>query len=158
MVKNKSLRPLSFTHAITPTFKDLGDFAKKELPDQFDASTIDELYTAKYQEKYNQLYGEADELGIDVWKEKGMRDFKAILKEKNEDPVLFQKRLALHSKLGSNEDFLGNGLTKNLIKGESNQYGVVETFTFEHTPQNLSALKESGAIQVIENLKPIGIY
>lgn len=59
--------------------------------------------------------------------------------------------------MGSNEDFLGNGLTKNLIKKTDNKYGVVETFTFEHTPQNLAALKESGAITVIETLKPIGI-
>ena len=157
IVDNYKAAQISGTHAITPTFKDLGDFAKKELPDQFDASTIDELYTAEYQKKYNQLYGEADELGMDVWSKKGMEDFTDLLENRGDNSELFEQRVTLHRKLGSNEDFLGNGLTKNLIKKTDNKYGVVETFTFEHTPQNLAALKESGAITVIETLKPIGI-
>ncbi|MBV1919554.1 MAG: hypothetical protein KUG73_02650, partial [Pseudomonadales bacterium] len=156
IVDNSKAAGISGTHAISPTFKDLGDFAKQELPDQFDAKTIDKLYTPEYQAKYNELYQEANEQGMNVWKKKGMRDFKAILKQKGEDVELFQKRVSLHDKLGSNEDFLGNGLTKNLIPNGKQQYGVAETFTYEHTPQNLAALKEYGAITIIDSLKPIG--
>ncbi len=156
IVDNQKAADLSGTRAITPTFKDLGNFAKEELPDQFDAATIDKVYTSKYQEKYNSLYNEANDLGIDIWDDDGMRDFQAIKNMNNDEINLFESRLGLHGKLGSNEDFLGNGLTKSLIENDSNKYGVVETFTFERTPQNLATLKENGAINIIDNLSPIG--
>ncbi len=156
IVDNEKAAGISGTKSITPTFKDLGDFAKEELPDQFSPKTIDQIYTPEYQEKYNQLYKEAEGSGINIWDKNGLKDYKAMLKSQGEDPAMFEKRLNIHGKLGSNEDFLGNGLTKNLIENSNNEYGVVETFTFERTPQNLAALKENGAITIIENLKPIG--
>jgi len=78
------------------------------------------------------------------------------LQSKGEYIELFDARLKLHDKLGSNEEFLGNGLTKNLINNADQQYGVVETFTFEHTPQNLATLKDNGAIKILDKLTPIG--
>ena len=78
------------------------------------------------------------------------------MESKGEDKELFKTRLKLHDKLGSNEEFLGNGLTKNLIGSADQQYGVVETFTFEHTPQNLATLKDNGAIKILDKLTPIG--
>ncbi|MCP4324035.1 MAG: hypothetical protein GY787_19685 [Alteromonadales bacterium] len=68
----------------------------------------------------------------------------------------FKTRLALHGKLGRNEDFLGNGLTKNNNPKVKQEFGIVETLTLERTPQTLAALKGNKAIQIIEKLTPIG--
>ena len=155
LVDNEKAATISGTKAITPTFKDLGNFAKEELPSQFDTATINKVYTHEYQAKYNQLYNEAGDRGFDVWDKQGIEDFQSLKNMGNDEAKLFGSRVSLHGKLGSNEDFLGNGLTKNLIEGTNSQYGVVETFTFERTPQNLAALKKNGAITIIDNLKPI---
>src|SRR5690606_22061104 len=80
VVDNQKAAQVSGSHAITPTFKELGDFAKRELPDKFDAATIDRVYTSEYQAKYNRLYREASDMKLDVWNTQGMESFKSILR------------------------------------------------------------------------------
>ncbi|VAW56207.1 hypothetical protein MNBD_GAMMA07-2447 [hydrothermal vent metagenome] len=155
IVDNQKAAQITGAQAITPSFNELGKFAKRELPD-IDPKKVDQVYTPEYQKKYAGLYGEAGQKGMDVWKKDDRKDFNALLESKGESTELFEARLTLHDKLGSNEEFLGNGLTKNLINSADQQYGVVETFTFEHTPQNLATLKENGAIKILDKLTPIG--
>jgi hypothetical protein len=55
----------------------------------------------------------------------------------------------MHSKIGNNQHYLGNGVTENKIAKSSNKFGVVETHNFERTPMNLQRLKEEDAINII---------
>ncbi|MCG6202849.1 hypothetical protein KSO91_16700, partial [Psychromonas antarctica] len=145
----------SGAESITPTFSEISQFAKNEL-DGIDDATIDALYTPQYQATYSKLYNQADELGLDVWNNEGMKDFNQTLEAQGEDADAFEARVNLHDKLGSNEDFLGNGLTKNNNPKVKQKFGIVETLTLERTPQTLAALKGNKAIKIIEKLTPIG--
>ena len=54
----------------------------------------------------------------------------------------------IQRRLGANEEFTGNGATKNLLDNNS-QYGVVETFTYDKNPQTLAKLEASGSAKRI---------
>ncbi|MCG6202422.1 hypothetical protein, partial [Psychromonas antarctica] len=145
----------SGAESITPTFSEISQFAKNEL-DGIDDATIDALYTPEYQATYNKLYNQADELGLDVWDNDDMADFIPTIETQGENKKHFVTRVELHDKLGSNEDFLGNGLTKNNNPTIKQKFGIVETLTLERTPQTLAALKGNKAVNIIETLTPIG--
>jgi hypothetical protein len=60
-------------------------------------------------------------------------------------------RFGMHHKLGNNQYFEGSGLTKNLVAGSKNQFGVVETFNFERKMMNVGHYKRAGAIHILTN-------
>ncbi|MCG6202991.1 hypothetical protein KSO91_17500, partial [Psychromonas antarctica] len=145
----------SGAESITPTFSEISQFAKNEL-DGIDDATIDALYTPEYQATYNKLYNQAKAKKINVWDKDDMVKFNKVLVKQGDDIDAFEARVNLHDKLGSNEDFLGNGLTKNNNPTIKQKFGIVETLTLERTPQTLAALKGNKAIKIIEKLTPIG--
>jgi hypothetical protein len=61
----------------------------------------------------------------------------------------------MHDKIGNNTEYVGDGLTKNLIEGSSNQSGVVETLNFERNEVNFQQLTDAGAVNIIRGLTPI---
>ena len=61
----------------------------------------------------------------------------------------------MHRAIGNNEDYLGNGLTKNNNPTIDQEYGAVETLNFERNEVNLSQLKEQNAISVMPELSRI---
>ncbi len=156
IVDSEKAAQLSGSKAVTPTFRELGEFAVDELPSKYSKADIEAVYNAEFQEKYSTLYKQAEKQGIDLWDEQDRAAFEPTLIKNGIDPKDFENRIRLHGTLGSNEDFLGNGVTKNLIDSSSNQYGVVETFTFDTSPQKLSTLEEKGAIKIVDNLSIIG--
>ena len=65
------------------------------------------------------------------------------------------QRFEMHRAIGNNEDYLGNGLTKNNNPTIDQEYGAVETLNFERNEVNLSQLKEQNAISVMPELSRI---
>jgi len=55
----------------------------------------------------------------------------------------------MHQIIGNNQDYLGNGVTKDLTKSEKS-FGVVETLNFERREITLATLLAQDAIKIIE--------
>ncbi|WP_238124872.1 hypothetical protein [Vibrio cincinnatiensis] len=72
-----------------------------------------------------------------------------------EERELFSKRMDMHDKIGNNQDYVGNGLTKDLNPNSANNFGAVETLNFERKTINLKELHDAGAIVIIKDLKPL---
>lgn len=68
---------------------------------------------------------------------------------------LLKDRMIMHDKIGNNQDYLGNGLTKDNNPKSANQFGAVETFNFERNDVDLKTLHTAGAIQIIKGLTTI---
>ncbi|HFQ5195244.1 TPA: hypothetical protein ACGUPP_000379 [Vibrio vulnificus] len=72
-----------------------------------------------------------------------------------EEQKLFTKRMDMHNIIGNNQDYVGNGLTKDLNPNSANNFGAVETLNFERKTINLKELHDAGAIVIIKDLKPL---
>jgi len=89
---------------------------------------------------------------------KNTKEFEDYLKETNltdSEKKKLLTRMEMHDKIGNNQDYLGNGLTKDLIGDSPNNYGAVETLNFERKEVDLQALDNAGAISIITGLKPL---
>ena len=72
------------------------------------------------------------------------------------DRELLLIRMKMHNKVGNNEDYLGNGVTKDLNPNSPNRYGAVETLNFERKETDIKALQENNALLIVDEvLKPI---
>ena len=71
------------------------------------------------------------------------------------DKELMIQRFEMHRVIGNNEDYLGDGLTKNNTLSTNQQYGAVETLNFERKAINLSQLSEINAITIIPGMRPL---
>ena len=61
----------------------------------------------------------------------------------------------LTEEIGNNQDYLGNGLTKDLNPNSPNNFGAVETLNFERREVNFKQLLDAGAINIITGLTPL---
>jgi hypothetical protein len=72
----------------------------------------------------------------------------------NEREIML-KRMQMHDRIGNNQDYLGNGLTKDINPNTNNKFGAVETLNFERREVNLKQLQDAGAINIITGLTPL---
>ena len=155
IVDTDKAKKIADTHSMIPTHERLGKFAADELPDSFTPEEISILMTPEFQENYAKQYQAALDSGAmeDEWDNAGAIRY---FYENTADPAQFkltEKRLNMQKKLGNNQHFLGNGLTKTLLPNNG-QFGAVETFNFERKLVNLDEFGD--AIQISDILKPIG--
>ncbi len=145
--------PLTGVKSVPATFEKVGEFANVELPKSFPEAFTNQVMNEEYQALYAQHHRAAVESKVmEEWDTKPEK-FERYLNTTNlseQEKKLMQKRLLMHNKVGNNQYYEGNGLTKNLIADSNNQYGSVETLNFERKEINLQQLKEVGAIQMIE--------
>jgi len=133
----------------------LGDFSLNELPDSYTPDEIAKMMTPEFQETYAKYYQDALDSGM----MDGDWDTQGALKYFNENlstpelKKLFKTRLDMQDKLGNNQHFLGNGLTKTLLPNNGS-FGAVETFNVERKLVNLEQFGD--AVNVSDLLKPIG--
>jgi len=159
IVDAEKAAPLSGVKSVPATFDEVGQFANTELPNHFPKSFTDKAMTSDFQDAYAQHYQGAVDQGYlpNQWS-KNTEDFEDYLKSTgmNQDTTdLMTKRMVMHDKIGNNQDYLGNGLTKNLHSASGNEYGAVETLNFERKEVNLKQLHDAGAITVIKGLSPL---
>jgi hypothetical protein len=125
---------------IVPTHKNLGNFAKSEIKG-INPEAVDKVMTPEYNGEYAEHMVAFKASGGHVGKEKHMKDYANANFSNKEDKVLFKTRMKINEKLGANEYYTGDGTTKNLIADCPNKCGVMETFTYDKSPQTLAQLE-----------------
>lgn len=141
-----------------PTYDNLAEFAATELADEFPDQ--DELIalamTEEYSRHYERVFNLAQEQKVNLNIPEDFIDFAQELGFDEDEINLLKVRHKLKNKTGANEQFLGNGMTKdNTVSYEetpygsaspAKHYGPVETFTFDKNPQTLLKLEQAGIV------------
>jgi len=149
--------PITGAKSVPATFENVSEFSNTELPDDFPKSFTDKVMTPEFQAEYAKHYKAAKEKGAfkDEWSSDNFVGYLNTTSLSEPDKKLMKKRFEMHRVIGNNEDYLGNGLTKNNNSTINQSHGVVETLNFERQEINLSQLDEIDAITIIPGLKPI---
>src|SRR5690554_1579595 len=133
-----------------PTYDNLGKLAKSEMTDTNPAH-IDAVMTESYSKTYAAHMAEAKREGVDLSKTYDLNKFAAQKGLSADETDLLGTRHKINKKYGANEDFLGNGLTKdNNAPAGQVRYGTVETFTQDKNPQTIGQLEKNGVITVVD--------
>ncbi|MBU1170141.1 MAG: hypothetical protein KKD44_11305 [Proteobacteria bacterium] len=144
VVDTEKSMPLSGVKSVPATFEKVSEFANTELPLDFPKTFTDTAMTPEFQAKYAEHHAAAVESKYlpDQWS-KDTKSFKKYLTttdlNKTEQKLL-ATRMEMHDTIGNNQDYVGNGLTKNLNRNSPNKHGAVETLNFERKETNLKSL------------------
>lgn len=153
VIDTEKAAPLTGVKSVPATFDNVSEFANRELPKQFPKGFTDTAMTPEFQEQYARHYQEALENGLlkNKWSTDvdGFNDYLATTNLSEADKKLMSQRMEMQGKVGNNQYYEGNGLTRDKIAGSGNQYGAVETLNFERQPVNLQQLEEAGAISYV---------
>ncbi|MBL4608152.1 MAG: hypothetical protein JKY01_10040 [Pseudomonadales bacterium] len=159
VVDTQKSTPITGAKTVPATFDKVGEFANTELPKTFPPSFTDKAMTPAFQARYTEHYNAAVESGaLPNDRSKDSKKFEKYLQGgdlSQDEQDLMIKRMEMHAQIGNNQDYVGNGLTKDLISNSPNAFGVVETLNFERRMINLKQLQEAGAITIIKGLKPL---
>ncbi|ROS00191.1 hypothetical protein EDC56_2828 [Sinobacterium caligoides] len=159
IVDTEKAVPLTGVKSVPATFEKVGEFANTELPDDFTKAFTDKAMTPAFQADYARHYEAAADQGFleSKWS-RNTEDFDDYLRTtdmKQADIDDMKLRMLMHDKVGNNQDYLGNGLTKDLNPNSPNQFGAVETLNFERKEVSLKELSEADAIIIMPGLKPL---
>jgi hypothetical protein len=152
IIDTEKAKPLTDCECVAATFGNISAFANRELPSDFPKEFTDLVMNAEYQAQYKAHYREARKKFLESDWSTNKDDFSDYLSTTDlteSQKELMIQRMNMHSKIGNNQHYLGNGVTENKIAKSSNKFGVVETHNFERTPMNLQRLKEEDAINII---------
>jgi hypothetical protein len=141
-----------------PTYSNLGKFAQTEIADEFEGKEvfIEPCLTPEYSEYYEQLVNTSREQGYDLDNKRQFNDLTKELGFDENQVDLLSIRHQMKQVLGANEQFLGNGMTRDNTAenpeppfGEPKAlqaYGPVETFTYDKNPMTLGQLEKAGIV------------
>lgn len=141
-----------------PTYDNLAEFAATELANQFpdQDELISSVMTEEYSRHYERVYQAAETDGVNLNDGKQFNELASELGFDEDEINLFKVRHKLKNKTGANEQFLGNGMTKdNTVEysetpfgsaSPAKHYGPVETFTYDKNPQTLLKLEQAGIV------------
>ena len=141
-----------------PTYDNISDFTVEEFTDDFEGyeHLIEPAMTAEYSQFYEQVVNIAREQDVNLDDKDDRDDLAADLGLSKEQRRLLHVRHTMASKLGANEQFLGNGMTKDNNAENSEtpfdpakagfNYGPLETFTYDKNPQTLGKLETAGIV------------
>ncbi|MDP4536223.1 PAAR domain-containing protein [Alkalimonas collagenimarina] len=141
-----------------PTYDNLAEFAATELADEFvdQEELIAPVMTEEYSHHYERVYQSAEVKGINLNDEKQFNELAKDLGFDEDEINLLEVRHKLKNSTGANEQFLGNGMTKdNTMQYEETPYGTaspdkhygpVETYTYDKNPQTLLKLEQAGIV------------
>lgn len=152
IIDNEKAAPLSGLKSVPATFEKVGEYSSTELPDDFSEEFVDKVMNEEFQAFYNQHYNAAVANEDLIVGNVDVDDFDQYLDStnlSNKDKKNLKLRMKMHQKIGNNEDYLGNGLTKNNVSSVSNNFGAVETLNFERRETNLKTLSDHDAISII---------
>ena len=159
IVDSQAAAPLTGVKSVSATFENVSEFANTELPDDFPKSFTDKAMTPEFQSEYSSHYKDAQKSGIfdgkDAWNSENFGEHLDTTDLSNSAKDLMKQRFEMHETIGNNDDYLGNGLTKNNNPAVNQEYGVVETLNFERNEVNLSQLDQNNAITILPGLSPI---
>lgn len=148
-------------YSFIPTYERMSGFTESELSSEFEGSLdlIAPCMTPEFSRYYEQVKISAEEEGIDIKKQKQFSEYCQELGFTPSQTDTLDIRHQIEQRLGANEHFLGNGVTKdiNVTYGttpygdidDDVEYGPPETFTWDKNPQTLGTLEKAGAIKRI---------
>ncbi len=159
MVDTEKSTPLTGVKSVPATFEKVSEFANTELPAHFLKDCADKAMTPEFQAAYAMHDRAAVDSGDlpNHWS-RDTKKFGKYLQAtgiSKEEQKLFTKRMDMHDIIGNNQDYVGNGLTKDLNPNSANQFGAVETLNFERKTINLKELHDTDAIVIIKDLQPL---
>lgn len=143
------------------TFANMQKFIAETLPDQFDVELAQSVLCEEFQAMYEDLHALPlqSEVPVDTSHPLDFAQALEVYMPDKDDNLRdqFRERYRLHKKLGLDEDYLGNGLTKNKIPGSPNRFGAVSMFMFEQRPMTVDRMQEAGVIRVIgsDQMQPV---
>ncbi|MBU2871832.1 hypothetical protein [Colwellia sp. E2M01] len=129
-----------------PTYNNLTDFAKADLEDT-PADVITACMTPQYSKDYEALVKVAKADGVNLKDKDEFSEFSRDMQLTEADEDIFRARHRIDRKYGANEQFQGNGLTRNTdpVTGKISQ-GMVETFSQDKNPQTLKYLEDNNIL------------
>jgi hypothetical protein len=133
---------------IVPTHEELGKFAKTEV-EGLDPEVVDQVMTPEYNKEYAKAFEEFSAEGFDVSEGDDLQEYADEYIATPEGKEKFKTRAKIQQKLGANQHYTGNGATRNLASKSKNQYGAMETFTYDKNPQTLGAMEKKGSVKII---------
>jgi hypothetical protein len=157
IVDSQAAAPLTGVKSVSATFKNVSEFSNTELPDKFPKEFTDKAMTPEFQAEYSSQYKAAQDAGAfdKKWSADEFENHLNTTDLSGSDKALMKQRFEMHETIGNNDDYLGNGLTKNNNPAVNQEYGVVETLNFERNEVNLSQLDQNNAITTLPGLSPI---
>ncbi|GLR03957.1 hypothetical protein GCM10007906_15440 [Vibrio hyugaensis] len=116
--------------------------------------------TPEFSRDYEQVVASSKQDGIELSDKDQYIEYCQELDSTPSQAKTLAVRSQIQQRLGANEHFLGNGITKdNSIKYEETpfgridnklEYGPCETYTWDKNPQTLGKLEQEGAIMRID--------
>ena len=159
IVDTEKAKPLTNVKSVPATFERVSEFANTELPDDFPKEFTDKVMTPDFQAEYAKYYRDAlDQEYLENEWSTDTDSFKLYLETNDinkEQKLLLLDRMRMQKIIGNNQDYLGNGLTKDNNQASSNSFGAVETFNFERKAINFNQLNEAKAITIMKDLSTI---
>lgn len=130
-----------------PTYSRLGDLAKAEMTD-IDPQLIDAVMTEEYSEVYEGLMKIAKLEQLNLTKADDLELLAVVSGLTPDETASLQIRHEINTKYGANEQFLGNGLTRDINSTEG--MGTVETYSLDKNPVSLGELEKQGILRRIQ--------
>lgn len=159
IVDTEKAKPLTGVKSVPATFERVSEFANTELPDDFPKEFTDKVMTPEFQAEYAKHYKAAlDQQYLENEWSTDTDSFKLYLEASDtnkEQTLLLLDRMRMQKIIGNNQDYLGNGLTKDNNQASSNSFGAVETLNFERKALNFNQLNEAKAITIMKGLSTI---
>ena len=159
IVDTEKAAPLTGVKSVPATFEKVGEFANQELPKDFPKDFTDKVMTPEFQAEYAKHYQAAvDQIYLKNAWSKDSKGFEKYLKTtgmSQDEIAVLKQRMKMHEKIGNNQDYVGNGLTKDINAESPNTFGAVETLNFERKEVNLNQLNDADAIKILPSLKLI---
>lgn len=141
-----------------PTYENLGGFAEKEIAFQFEGQEhlIAPCMTEEYSQGYEHIVHTAKQDGVNLDNKQKFNKHAKNLGFDDDMRHILRVRHQMNNILGANEQFLGNGMTKdNTAKNPvtpfgapktGQVYGPIETFTYDKNPKTLGVLERAGIV------------
>ncbi len=140
-------------YVFVPTRASVTALGKQEFADKFSDEVLEQAMSEEYAGEYARLSEQLDQQIAAKGHPKHMRfnqkTYEAFADEQiggGEQQELFLARHTYTCELGTNPDFLGNGLTKQIGK-PGKQYGAQETLTFEKNPPTVAQRERAGNVK-----------
>ncbi|MCK7597579.1 hypothetical protein M0G74_09905 [Microbulbifer sp. CAU 1566] len=150
--------PSTERESFIPTYENMALFGSRELSEELYNLDVDmdSLMNLETTEKYEKFISEYKKIGGNLYDGEEVRKFSERIIENSDEQRLMIARNLVEVEFGANSTFSGNGLTRvtpdsKYAKSIGQEYGVIETFTFERDPLTIGELegKKIGAVKVI---------
>lgn len=162
LIDHQKAEALGDMKSFIPTYGAMSELTASELSNEFGESEelVELCLTPEFSQYYEKVIHSSNTEGVDISKPKEFSEYCQELEFTPTQAKTLAVRHQIAQRLGANEHFLGNGLTKDTSVdnqttpfGEINEecdYGLCEVFTWDKNPHTLGTLQKAGAIDRVK--------